>query len=221
MHISIVDDEKILGSKIKKKLEYEWFAVSKFDSYDDFMTHGSIGSQLYIIDISLGDGSGFDIITRLRTQENCRVPILIVSGYVNSDKIIYGLNIGADDYLAKPFVPDELIARVRALLRRPASIIPPILLRYKDITFNPDTNEAKIWDTRVYLNHKESMVLEFFLKQQKQIMSRDMLVATIWGPHHLNDVSDNTINSTLSKLRKKIWTGLHLRTVYGHGYILE
>lgn len=221
MHISIIDDEKILGLKIKKKLENEWYAVRTFDSYEDFMAHGSVRSQLYIVDISLGDGSGFDIISWLRWQEGCRAPILIISGFGDTDKIIYGLNIGADDYLTKPFFPDELVARVKALLRRPVDITPHIVLRYKDITYDPSTQETRVWDTIIYLNHKESMLLVFFLKQQKQIVSRDILVTTVWWPHSPNDVTDNTINATLSKLRKKFWTELHLRTIYGHGYILD
>ncbi len=221
MHISIIDDERILGLKIKKKLENEWYAVTIFGSYSDFMAHGSVRSQLYIVDISLGDGSGFDIIIWLRSQEGCRAPILIISGYGDSEKVIYGLNIGADDYLTKPFVPDELVARVRALLRRPGDIISHALLRYKDITHDLSTHETRVWDIQIYLNHKESMLLVFFLKQQKQIISRDILINTIWWLHNLHDVTDNTINATLSKLRKKIWTELQLRTIYGHGYILD
>ena len=221
MHISIIDDEKILGLKIKKKLENEWYAVSVFYSYAEFMAHGSVSSQLYIVDISLGDGSGFDIIAWLRSEEGCRAPILIVSGYGDSEKIVYGLNIGADDYLTKPFVPDELIARVRALLRRPIDITPRIFLRYKDITHDPSNQETRVWDNKIYLNHKESMLLAFFLKEQKEIISRDLLVTTIWWPQSLQDVTDNTINSTLSKLRKKVWTELNIKTIYGHGYILK
>ncbi len=108
------------------------------------MAHGSVSSQLYIVDISLGDGSGFDIIASLRSEEGCRAPILIISGYGDSDKIVYGLNIGADDYLTKLFVPDELIARIRALLRRPIDITPRIFLRYKDITHDPSNQETRV-----------------------------------------------------------------------------
>jgi len=89
MHISIIDDEKILGSKIKKKLEHEGYIVSAFTGYQDFMSHGDGLSDLYLIDISLGDGSGFDIIQWLRNSTLCKAPILIMSGYGDSDNIIY------------------------------------------------------------------------------------------------------------------------------------
>ena len=166
MHITIVDDEKVLGSKIKKKLENEWYAVSAFYGYNEFMAQGDANSQLYIVDISLWDGSGFDIISWLRTKVECKAPIIIMSGYGDSENIIYGLNIGADDYLTKPFVPDELIARVKALLRRPVDMLPQKLLQYKNITFDPVTKEVMVWSTKLHLGHKEKMILEFFMTNQ-------------------------------------------------------
>lgn len=221
MHISIIDDEKILGWKIQKKLENEGYAVSVFHSYTDFMMNGDSKSQLYIVDISLGDGSGFDIITWLRDSAESKAPIMIISWYGNSEKVVYGLNIGADDYLGKPFSPDELIARVKALLRRPVTLIPQALLKYKNITFNPANKETKVWGSKIYLTHKETMILEFFLGLQKEVVSREKLITSIWWWHRLGDVSDNTINVTLSKLRKKIGTNFNLKTLYNHGYILE
>jgi DNA-binding response OmpR family regulator len=101
------------------------------------MRYGDAKSQLYIIDISLGDGSGFDIIRWLRENANSLSPILIISGYGNSEKIIYGLNIGGDDYIIKPINPEELIARVKALMRRPSILISDKILLYKSISYNP------------------------------------------------------------------------------------
>jgi DNA-binding response OmpR family regulator len=221
MHISIIDDETILGTKIKKKLEIEWYAVSIFFSFSDFMTHGDARSQLYIIDISLGDGSGIDIISWLRNKAECTSPIMIISGYGDSEKIVYGLNTGADDYVTKPIIPNELIARVRALLRRPSNFVPHSVLQHKSIIFSPDSQETKVSGTKIYLTHKESMILEFFLKEQWQIVSRGKLINAIWWAHNLSDVSDNTINVTLSKLRKKIWADFHLKTIYNQWYVLE
>ncbi len=221
MHISIIDDEKILGSKIKKKLENEGYAVSAFYSYEDFMTHGDANSQLYIVDLSLWDGSWFDIIKWLRGKAECKSPIMIMSGYGDSENIIYGLNIGADDYLTKPFIPDELIARIKALLRRPTILVPHKLLTYKNIIFDPESRETISWDTKIYLTNKENMVLEFFLMHQWEIISREKLITYIWWGHHIGDVSDNTINVTLSNVRKKIWEDFTLKTMYNHWFILE
>lgn len=221
MHITIVDDEKILGSKIKKKLENEGYTVSAFYSYEEFMNQWDANSQLYIIDLALWDGSWFDIISWLRGKAECKSPIMIMSGYGDSENIIYGLNIGADDYLTKPFVPDELIARVRALLRRPIELISQNLLIYKNITFDPSSKEVMVWNTKIHLGYKENMILEFFMSNQWQIISREKLITYIWGGIDISDVSDNTINVTLSKLRKKIGSQLNLKTMYNHGYILD
>lgn len=103
-----------------------------------------MSSQLYIVDISLRDGSGFDIVKRLRKDGKSKVPIIIISGYGDSQNIIYGLDLGADDYLRKPFVPDELIARVRAVLRRPETISKQPVLKYMDITLDLNTREVHV-----------------------------------------------------------------------------
>lgn len=221
MHITIIDDEKVLGSKIKKKLESEWYAVSDFYSYRDFMKNGDGNSHLYIVDISLGDGSGFDIIDWLRNAIGTKVPIMIMSWYGDSEKIIYWLNIGADDYLTKPFVPEELIARVKALLRRPLDITPKENLIFKNIVFNPESRETRVNSNRIYLTPKEIMLVEFFMREQWKIVSREKLITYAWWGNHIWDVSDNTINVTLSKIRKKIWDDFSLVTMYNHGYILQ
>ena len=89
MHISIIDDEKLLVNRVLKKLKSHGYAASAFYGYEDFMLNGDAHSQLYIIDLSLGDGSGFDIIRWLRENNGSQVPIIIVSGYNDSQNIIY------------------------------------------------------------------------------------------------------------------------------------
>ncbi len=220
MHITLVDDEKILGWKIKKKLEENNFAVSHFTGYDDFMKHYDTSSDLYIIDISLWDGSGFDIIEWLRKKAECKAPIIIMSGFGESEKIIHGLGIGADDYLVKPFLPEELIARIKALLRRPANIILHQPLIYKDIMFHPETHEVLVSGVPIHLTHKELMLLMLFLSHKGQVVSRAKLISNVWGGNDMDDVSDNTINVTLSKVRKKIGKDFSIKTIYNLGYIL-
>ena len=144
MHISVIDDEKILANKVLKKLQGSGYAASAFYGYEDFMRHGDADSQLYIIDISLGDGTGFDIVRWLRQNKQSTVPIIMISGYGDSQNIIYGLDLGADDYLTKPLVPDELIARVKAILRRPSIINAGEIIRYKNISFHTHTREVYV-----------------------------------------------------------------------------
>ncbi len=221
MHISIIDDEKILSSKILKKIENNGYSASAFCGYQDFMKNANANSDLYIIDLSLGDGSGFDIIDWLRKEKHSLAPIIIMSGYADSQNVIYGLDIGADDYITKPFVPDELIARIKAILRRPRTTMIAPVVKYKNIAFNTATREAKIGNKPVYLTRNETLVVEMFLVNQKKIISRERLISSVWGWTGLGDVSDNTINVTISNIRKKLEGSFIPKTIYNQGYILE
>jgi len=221
MHISIIDDEKILANKILKKLQNNGFAASAFHGYEDFMSRGDASSDLYIIDLSLGDGMGFDIIDWLRKNQHSRVPIIIISGYSDSQNVIYGLDIGADDYLTKPFMPDVLIARVRAILRRPYDLNDESIIEYKDITFNTATKETKVHGKLAFLTKNENLIVEAFLSHQNKVITREKLITNVWGGHRLSDISDNTINVTLSNTRRKLAGNFMPKTIYNQGYILE
>ncbi len=221
MHISIVDDEVMLANRMQKKLENEGFAVSVFNSYKEFMRGGDGTSHLYIVDISLWDGSGFDIIEWLRIRAESKSPILIISGYGDSEKIIYGLTLGADDYMVKPLHPDELIARVKSLLRRGVELKMNTPIEYKSISYNPERKETHVGGTKVHLTHKESMILEIFIRNPGRVINREDIINTAWWWNQLADVTDNTINVTLSKLRKKIGSDLELKTIYNEWYLLD
>lgn len=221
MHISIIDDEKILADKILKKLQNNGFSASAFHGYQDFMRHGDANSELYIIDLSLGDGMGFDIVRWLRESKHCRAPIIIISGCGDSQKIVYGLGIGADDYLTKPLIPDVLIARIKAILRRPPNCMNEPIIKYRNITFNTTTKETKIRNIPMHLTKNESLIVEAFLSHQKKILTRENLISSVWGGHNLSDVSDNSINVTLFNIRKKLGENFVPRAIYKHGYILE
>jgi DNA-binding response OmpR family regulator len=221
MHISIIDDETILVERIMKKLSHQGYAVSGFFGHKDYMDHGSHDSQLYIIDISLRDGSGFDIIKYLRTSKKSKAPIIIVSGYSDSEKIIYGLDLGADDFLVKPIVPEVLIARIQAVLRRPTNYLESKVLRFKDIVFDTHSKITTVNKIVIRLTKKESLILETFLTSIGRVVSRERLISEAWGGDSLFDITDNTINVTLSTLRKKLPGQFVPRTVYNFGYILE
>ncbi len=221
MHITIVEDESILAKKIQKKLEKLGYTVTVFLSYKDCIQYCDGNSQFYILDIGLRDGSGFDIITWLRTKKQSNAPIIIISGYEDSQNIIYGLNIGADDYITKPFMPEELLARIRALLRRPAQMEVPHDIHYKNLIFHPETKEVTIESGKVLLVNKELLLLDIFLRNIGKIISRESLVRSVWWAYELEEVSENTINATISKLRKKLNGNFNPRTIYNEGYLLE
>ena len=185
------------------------------------MKSADTDSHLYIIDISLSDGSGFEIVKWLRNSVESKVPILIISWYGDAERIAQGLNLGWDDYMVKPLIPEVMIARIRALMRRPLNLLSGTSLRYKDISYNIDKKETHVGENRVYLTHKESLMLELFLREQWRIINREQLIGAVWWTYDSSNVSDNTINATLSKMRRKIGNPFPLKTLYNEWYLLE
>ncbi len=220
MHITIVDDEKVLAKKIKKKFENNGYIVSMFKGYQDFMQNNTIRSSLYVIDISLGDGNGFDIIDWLKNKKQYPSPILILSGYGETDKVIYGLNMGADDYIIKPCMPEELIARAKALMRRSGDLIDQQNIEYKWVIYDFDKIGVFIWGERVSLTMKETMAVELFMRNIGKVLSREQLINYIWWDKSHVSVTDNTINVTISNIRKKIGIDFEIKNIYSHGYVL-
>lgn len=221
MRITLIDDERFLTAKIEKKLQDAGFVVQVYHGYKEFMKHTDSTSDMYIIDISLTDGSGFEIVKWLRNSAETKVPILIISGYGDAERITLWLNLGWDDYMVKPLVPEVMIARIRALMRRPLNLLTGASLKYKNITYNIDKKETCVDENRVYLTHKETRILELFLREQWRIINRENLINSVWGCHEASLVTDNTINATLSKMRRKIGSPFSLKTVYNEWYILE
>lgn len=223
MHISIIDDEKVLTSKISKKLILNWYTVSEYYSYKEFMkawVYEDI-SDLYIIDLSLWDWSWFDIIRFLRENKKIKSPIIIMSWFWDTQNIIFWLDLWADDYITKPFPPDELLARVRAIFRRPPEINLEDEMTYKSISINNVTKKVKLNWIDIELTRKESLILELFIKNRGVLVEKDSMIKHIWWVQTSLDVNDNTINATLSKLRKKMWGSFPLQTKHNLWYILE
>ncbi|USN58365.1 MAG: response regulator transcription factor [Candidatus Peribacteria bacterium] len=144
MKICIIEDEVLLAERIQQKLERNGYNVSMYTSYSSFMNQHSLDADLYIIDIALGDGSGFDIINWLRETKKSIAPVIITSGYNDTERKVYGLDIGADDYLPKPFSPRELLARIRALTRRNSEATKTAIIEYKDISLNLENKKVSI-----------------------------------------------------------------------------
>ncbi len=221
MHITIVEDEKILSKNISKKLNKNWFNTKIFNSYTEFINTDFINSDLYIIDIWLIDWSWFDIIDHLRNKKNIESPIIITSWYSDPDKKIYWLDLWADDYLCKPFSSEELIARIRALLRRSYKVKLSSNITYKNFTY--DTSKKTITKDSITLNFSslELKLIEYFLFNIWQLITKTELINSVWWEYDLLKVSDNTINVTLSKIRKKLWNEFILKTIINKWYILK
>lgn len=223
MHISIIDDEKNLTSKISKKLKLNWYTVSEFYSYNEFMRDGYFDniSDLYIVDLSLWDGSWFEIIKHLRTHKRTNTPIIVISWYWDLDNKIYWLDLWADDYLTKPFYPEELLSRVKAVLRRPHHMIKFKDLEYKNLVVKYPNYEILLNWVEISLSKKERNIIRFFITNKWKLIDKEDFIKTIWWYQTDIDVSDNTINATLSKLRKKLWDNFPIETRRNLWYILE
>ncbi len=225
MNISVIEDELLLWVNIKTKLENQWYQVRIYTSYRQFMRFWNSSSHLYIIDIWLVDGSWFDIIEWLRKKKNSVAPIIITSGYGDTDRIVYGLNIGADDYMVKPCIPDELVARVDALARR--NIVNPKIPEtlgnfvYKDITYIPHTQEIWQRTTRIFLSKKEMLIFEIFIRNPKIIISRETIIEKAWSTYNSASIPDTVLNTALSRIRKKFWESVKIKSLYSFWYILE
>lgn len=222
MHIAVIDDEKLLNRHISKKLENNWYKVTSFYSLRDFNT-SDIDLKyfdLILVDIWLWDWSWFEIIKKVRQKMKLSIPIIIISWYNDKENIVYGLDLWADDYIKKPILPEELLARVKAISRRPQNLLSQNVLTYNNITLDVDSRELKIWVKKVDLSKKEIDIVELFIKNKWKIIPKNDFIAFWWWEEKILSVSDNTIYVTLSTIRKKLWSKFKLEAKKNLGYIL-
>ena len=172
-----------------------------------------------MLDLGLPDMDGLEVCARLR--ENGEVPILMLTARAGTDDRVTGLDSGADDYLVKPFERSELLARIRALLRRH----PPrgsALLTAGDLRLNPDSQEAMRGDREIELTKREFELLEYLMRNQRLVISRERLLEEVWGYDPLDET--NTIDVFISNLRRKLEEGGEpriLHTKRGAGYVIK
>jgi DNA-binding response OmpR family regulator len=221
MRILLVEDEKDIIGFLKPSLEAECFVV-------DIARDGEKGSflarsnnyDLIILDNMLPKKSGKEICQELRKAHK-NIPIIMLSVLAETDKKIELLNCGADDYLTKPFSLEELLARVRALLRRP-TIITSEVLTTDDLVLNSKKYTLTRGEKEIYLTKKEFMLLEYLMRNQGFVISRGMLLEHIWDMNA--DPFSNTVETHVMSLRKKIDshdTKKLIYTISGRGYKID
>jgi DNA-binding response OmpR family regulator len=221
MRVLVVEDEKEIRNFLEKSFKNECFAV---DSADD----GEKGSFLartndydvVILDNMMPKKSGLQVCNEIR-MDGKNVPIIILSVKSEVTTKIDLLNAGADDYLTKPFSLDELLARVRALARRPKNIEIAVY-KVDDLEFDATRNAVRRGGKEIYLTRKEIALLKYFLQNQGTILSRGMIMEHVWDM--TADPFSNTIESHILSLRKKIDTEGSkklIHTVSGRGYKLD
>lgn len=219
LRILITEDDAALGEALRYSLTHSGYAV-------DWMRNGAAADtalrsdvfDLLILDLGLPQLDGYDVLKRLRKHDG-RLPVLILSGRESAGDKVHGLDLGADDYLVKPFSLDELHARVRALLRRGKGSANPIISAAK-LDFDTVERVARIGERALELSMHETAVLEALLQRLGRVVSKEQLVERIYS--YDRDVGTNAIEVYVHRLRRKIeGSGLAVKTMYGRGYALE
>ena len=223
MRILIVEDEKKVAKALKTGLEGEQFEVTLAETGEDGYFLASSGTfDLIVLDIMLPGRSGLEVLTALR-QRQIRIPVLMLTARDAVEDRVRGLDGGADDYLTKPFAFAELLARIRALLRRGR---PDETLRFKCGGLEMDLVTRKVVrdGARLELTPREFELLEYLLRRQGQIVSREMLACDVWREPQRAVSLDNVIDVHIARLRLKVdqpgWKKL-IHTVRGAGFVLR
>jgi DNA-binding response OmpR family regulator len=221
MRILIAEDDPHLGPSLKKGLEDNHYAVDLVSDGEEALSLAlAVTYNLIILDILLPLMDGFEVCRQLRNQKRL-TPILFLTALGGVDHRVTGLDIGADDYLTKPFAFRELEARVRALLRRegPSKTIE---LQFMDITLDTRTHEVKRGDRQISLTSKEYSLLELFMSNPGLVLSRDMIAEHMWNidAEHLSNVIDVYIRYLRRKLCENGEPDV-ITTIRGFGYQLK
>jgi DNA-binding response OmpR family regulator len=201
MKILVIEDEHKIANSIKKGLEQESYAVDvTYSGTDGFDMASSEEYDVIILDLMLPDMDGIEICHKLR-QEKINTPILILTAKGQLEDKVKGLNSGADDYLTKPFAFTELLARIRALSRRPKTNLGPVL-KYEDLTLNTISFEVKRGEKEIKLSKQEFALLEYLLRHAGTISTKDQIINNVWD--YDADILPNTVEVYIGYLRNKI-----------------
>ncbi len=224
--ILIIDDEEAVCEIFKYNLEKEGYEVDTALSAEEALEKELEDFDLLIVDIMMGDISGFDLAKRLRSGSNTEhLPIIFCSALNEEDEKVMGLNIGADDYITKPFSLGEVQARIRAVLRRtcPSSILtnPDELsdLEYKTLRLDLNEKTSSINGEPLVLTRTEFELLQFFLSHRNHIYTRAEIIRNVWGEDIV--VTDRTIDTNITRLRKKLGeysNNIITRQGFGYGF---
>jgi len=221
MRVLVVEDERKVADFLKKGLEEEGYAVEvAYDGEEALALAETCSYDIIILDIMLPGRDGLDVLRRLRAKR-VSTPILILTARDSVEDKVEGLDSGADDYLTKPFAFAELLARIRALLRRGKPELPP-KLEAADLVLDPATREVRRGGKLIELTNREYALLEYLLRNKGRVLTRSMILEHVWGYHF--DPGTNIVDVYINYLRNKIDRGFEkklIHTVRGVGYVLR
>ena len=223
-HILIVDDEKRIRDLIVMYLKKEGYEATDFDNADkayEFLQNNEV--DLLVLDIMMRGMNGLDLCKKVRMTSE--VPIIFVSARSEELDRILGLELGADDYLAKPFSVRELVVRIKNILRRTNAVVQKKednVLSVEDLKIFIEQRIVKVGEEEVALTTKEYEVLKYLVENKGYPLSRDKIIQNIWGYEY--DGYDRNVDDTIKRLRKKlkdIESKVKIQTVWGYGYKVQ
>jgi DNA-binding response OmpR family regulator len=217
MNILLIEDHRKLAENIKQYLESETYVVTAVhDGKEGFEKAMTQDFDLLILDINLPGMDGYVLCSMLR-QHKKNMPILMLTARTKQQEVILGLNLGADDYLGKPFDMEELLARVRALLRRRTEGRQPIL-QVQNVTLDTNTQEVRRDSAVVALAPKEYALFEYLLRHKGTVQDRPSILEHVWGSRE-DLLFSQTVDVHIAYLRRKLGKKI-IHTVPGRGYMI-
>ena len=224
--IFIVEDEKRIARFLQMELEHEGFTTAMEDNGRRAFEKIAQGDfDLILLDVMLPDMDGMEICRRVRQLSD--VPIIMLTARDDIDDKVQGLDIGADDYITKPFSIAELLARIRAALRKRSTPEPIVTvgegkIGVRDLTLFPSRHEAHIHGESIELTKKEYSLLEYLIRNKRAVLSRDQILQQVWGYDYTGDT--NVVDVYIRYLRQKIddrFGEKFIYTVRGVGYVIK
>ena len=223
IRILVVDDEEDLCEILKFNLENEGFWVDTANSAEEALKLDLTRYNLLLLDVMMGEISGFKMASMLKKDKNtASIPIIFITARDTENDTVTGFNLGGDDYISKPFSLREVVARVKAVLRRTAETqaAQPDILTYHGLTMDIAQKRVTINGEDVALTKKEFEILKLLLKSPGKVFSREDILAKIWSDEVY--VLDRTVDVNITRLRKKIGDyGKHIITRLGYGYCFD
>ena len=227
MKILVVDDEQDICEILQYNLETEGFEVATANSAEEALELPLKDFALVLLDVMMSEMSGFQMARRMKENPaTAQIPIIFITALEGEDNLVKGLNIGADDYIAKPLSMKEVKARVRAVIRRSAPHSPynsepaEARISYEGIVLDLNTKTVTLDGQPLVCTKQEFELLSFFLQHPDRVYSREDLLKHCW-PHDVL-VLDRTVDVNITRLRKKIGPyGKHIKTRVGYGYCFE
>jgi len=221
MRILIVEDEKKMAAVLKKGLEADNHRVSlAFDGRSGLELASTAEFDVVVLDLMLPVIDGFEVARRLRKNDN-QTPILMLTARDAAPDIVKGLDLGADDYLTKPFAFEVFLARLRSVARR-GSTPRPTILRIGDLVLNPASHQVARGEQEIHLSPTEFRLLELLMRRAGRVVRRDTIVEAVWDFDH--DVEENTLDTFIRLLRSKVDRDQDhklIQTVPGVGYSIR